>query len=242
MDYDRFVGLVQNRARLATGGDAVSAIRATLTTLAERVDSGEADDLAAQLPREIGYYLRAQRPLGGERFSFGEFCERVAVRENCDLPEAVYHARCVMEVVSEAVAPGEIRDVRGQLPEGFQPLFSGSHGRMRPRQAAERDERWSSEDAERGRGPVQAAPPQERGRWTDDERAHRRAAMRSEHRTGEGSSWNEARRAEEARWAMEARQSQSRLEPSEYREREDVGQGERGRARPEPTREGAPGT
>lgn len=54
MKYDEFMGMVQNRARLASTGEAVRATRATLQTLGQRLFGGEAKDLAAQLPQEVG--------------------------------------------------------------------------------------------------------------------------------------------------------------------------------------------
>ena len=57
MKYDQFVDLVQNRAHLASRGHAVAAIRATLEALASRLAVESADNLAAQLPREIAYYI-----------------------------------------------------------------------------------------------------------------------------------------------------------------------------------------
>jgi hypothetical protein len=50
------------------------------------------------------------------------------------LPDAVQHARAVIAVLQEAVSPGEIEDVRSQLPRDFDRLFkAGSEGAM-PRQ------------------------------------------------------------------------------------------------------------
>lgn len=132
MTYDRFIGLVHSRAHLASQGDAVAAIRATLTTLAERIDAHEAHDLASQLPREIGIFLDRKDGGTGERFSFGEFCRRVAEREHVDAPAAVFHARCVIEVLEEAVTGGEMSHVLSQLNKEFAPLFvAGSQGEMR---------------------------------------------------------------------------------------------------------------
>ena len=52
-------------------------------------------------------------------------------RESVDVPEAVYHARVVIEVLSEAVSKGEMDDVRAQLPAEFDRLFeAGSRGHM----------------------------------------------------------------------------------------------------------------
>jgi len=51
-------------------------VRATLLNLGTRIDAGEADDLAAQLPDAIGACLR--RKGNAERFPPSEFVRRVA--------------------------------------------------------------------------------------------------------------------------------------------------------------------
>lgn len=130
MNFDEFVGQVQHRAGLPEGGAAVAATRATLETLAERLAGGMDENLAAQLPREIGEYLR-RAPEESDSFSLDEFFRRVAEREGERLPDAVYHARVVMEVVREAVAPGLVGKLEDQLPDEFQPLLqAGSGGQM----------------------------------------------------------------------------------------------------------------
>ncbi len=123
MKHDEFIGQVQHHARLSSRGDAEIATRATLETLAERLVGGEADDLASQLPRGIAEYLRTGLAGEGERFSVEEFFERVSRREGVDLPKAIYHARAVIAVLYEAVSPGEMADVRAQLPAEFARLF-----------------------------------------------------------------------------------------------------------------------
>lgn len=129
MQYDEFVGEVQNRARLPSRGDTVRAIQATLETLAERIDPGEADDLAAQLPPELGAFLRDAESTEG--FSVDDFFLRVAAKETEDLPDAAHHARAVMAVLQEAVTTGELEDLRAQLPDNYKPLFeAGSEGEM----------------------------------------------------------------------------------------------------------------
>jgi uncharacterized protein (DUF2267 family) len=129
MKHDEFIGQVQHRARLSSRGEAERATRVTLETLAERLAGGEAKDLAAQLPRELGEHLRGGWSGIGERFSLDEFFRRVSVREGVELPEAVFHARAVLAVLSEAVSQGEMNDVRAQLPAEFDQLFEvGSPG------------------------------------------------------------------------------------------------------------------
>jgi uncharacterized protein (DUF2267 family) len=131
MKHDEFIGQVQHRARLSSRGAAERATRATLEILAERLAGGEAKDLAAQLPPELAEHLRGGWSAMGERFSLDEFFRRVSQREGVDLPDAVFHARAVIEVLSEAVSQGEMKDVRAQLPAEFDRLFeAGSSGQM----------------------------------------------------------------------------------------------------------------
>jgi uncharacterized protein (DUF2267 family) len=129
MNYDKFLGKVQNQARLPTTADAVKATRATLEVLGQRLHGGEADDLASQLPSEIGLYLKQAEP--SEAFDLDEFFKRVSQREDIDLPDAIFHSRAVISVLTEAVTPGEIEDVRAQLTQEYDPLFeAGSEGSM----------------------------------------------------------------------------------------------------------------
>jgi len=123
MKHDEFIGQVQHYARLSSRGDAEIATRATLQTLAERLAGGEAEDLASQLPRGIADSLRTGFAGLGERFSVEEFFQRVSECEGVDLPKAMYHAQAVIIVLCEAVSPGEMADVRAQLPAEFARLF-----------------------------------------------------------------------------------------------------------------------
>lgn len=122
MTFDQFTGQVQHRARLASTGDALRAIRATLTVLGQRLYGGEAYELAAQLPEEIKRYL--QQALPSETFGLTEFYQRVADLEGVDMPESVFHSRAVISVLIDAVSPGEIRDMLDQLPSDYAPLFN----------------------------------------------------------------------------------------------------------------------
>lgn len=131
MQHDEFIAQVKHRANLRTSGDAELATRATLETLAERLAGNEANNAAAQLPREIAQYLQHQYAGTGVRLSLDEFLQRISLREGVELPQAANHARAVMEVLTEAISPGEIEDIRTQLPPEFKPLFElGSQGKM----------------------------------------------------------------------------------------------------------------
>lgn len=132
MNFHDFLGQVQHRAQLRSMDEALRATRATLSTLSERLQGHEPMHLGAQLPHEIAEFLKGPAAGSGERFSSDEFFRRVCEKEGVDLPAAVYHARVVLEVLKEAVSPGEIDDVRAQLPPDYQRLFEGSSGSMPP--------------------------------------------------------------------------------------------------------------
>ncbi len=123
MDYHEFVGQVQHRAHLPNFEDAVTATRVTLEVLSERLAGGGPANLAAQLPREIGWYLLGCEAGSGQRMSLSEFYEQVALREGQDVPKASFHARAVMSVVGDAVSGGEFANIRAQLPPDYGPLF-----------------------------------------------------------------------------------------------------------------------
>jgi uncharacterized protein (DUF2267 family) len=101
--------------------------RITLETLSRRIDPNEADDLAAQLPEEIGRQLAKVDEL--ESFSWEEFVERIAEKgeyADDEVAGAVHHARVVMDVVDEAITGNQLENVRGQLPddEDWDELFA----------------------------------------------------------------------------------------------------------------------
>jgi uncharacterized protein (DUF2267 family) len=121
MKHDQFVGEIQNRAELASRGEAIRAIRCTLTTLGERLQPGEAKDLAGQLPMEVDRFLLDAE--SGQRFSYDEYLDRVADCEGVEHPEAARHARLVVGLVSETVYASEIQEVLSNLPDEYLDLF-----------------------------------------------------------------------------------------------------------------------
>lgn len=119
MNFDEFTGQVQNRLALPSTGETLRAIRATLTTLGERLQAGEAEDLAGPLPMEIDRYLLEAD--SGQRFDWNEFLDRIWERERMtdpdDRADAAYHARVIVDLLNDIVSPGEMQQVRDQLPD-----------------------------------------------------------------------------------------------------------------------------
>jgi uncharacterized protein (DUF2267 family) len=130
MQHDEFIGQVVARAHLDSRGAAERATRAVLETLSERLPEGEAHHLASQLPEEIGEHIERAKGTAGS-FGVDGFFERVAERAGVKKADAAFHARCVLEVLEEAVTPGQMRHVRQALPEDYLRLFeAGSQGEL----------------------------------------------------------------------------------------------------------------
>jgi uncharacterized protein (DUF2267 family) len=117
MDYDTFIGEVQNRGQLSSREDAVRATRITLETLSQRIGPDEAEDLGAQLPEEIGRFLSKVDTI--ERFDWNEFIDRIIEKgeynPDDERGDVVHHTRVVMDVVQDAGTAGEIEDLRDQI-------------------------------------------------------------------------------------------------------------------------------
>lgn len=116
MDYERFLEIVQAEI----GGDrdrAERATRAVLQTLGERIERGEARDLAVRMPPELAPYIAAGAR--GEPFDAEEFVRRVAEREDVDARTAERDARVVLAALGQVVGPDELDDLAAQLPMDF---------------------------------------------------------------------------------------------------------------------------
>ena len=121
MNADQFVAEVRTAAGLEDREQALNAVRATLSTLRERLAGNEPNNLADQLPEEVAESLRGAG--GQDNFSLSEFYDRVAEKEGVDREEAARHARAVGAVLQRAVTAGELDDVRWQLKDEYAEVF-----------------------------------------------------------------------------------------------------------------------
>jgi uncharacterized protein (DUF2267 family) len=120
MDYEEFEEKVAGRASVPRDRAGVL-IQATLQTLAERITGGEADDLAAQLPKQMKEWLTGTGE-PAESFGLDEFIRRVSERAQVPPAEAGDAARAVFTTLREAVTGGEFDDMMSQLPNEFSEL------------------------------------------------------------------------------------------------------------------------
>lgn len=124
MKYDEFIQHVQSLAQLDSRQAAEQATRATLETVAERIVGNEASQLAAQLPEQLGQYLRGHEGENGYFFSLQEFYQRVSQKAGVEPVDAAVQSRAVFTVLNQAVTPGEFADVKANFSEDYSELFA----------------------------------------------------------------------------------------------------------------------
>lgn len=124
--YGRLINQVWADTGLETPEEAEIALEVVLGTIVRRLMPGEAKDLIAQLPSLLQPALRALPP-GPDKLITGETLEtELRQRLNVDSDRAAQLVNVVGTAISEAVSPGQIQDVQGQLPANLRHLLAGS--------------------------------------------------------------------------------------------------------------------
>ncbi|BAY47443.1 hypothetical protein SAMD00079811_50610 [Scytonema sp. HK-05] len=126
MKYGEFIKHVESVGQLNSREEAERATRATLEVIRERIVGDEAKDLASQLPKELGEYLRGREGQNGQHFDMQEFISRVAEKEGIEPTNAVIHIRSVFAVLRNAVTPGEFEDFQANFTNDYAELFPTS--------------------------------------------------------------------------------------------------------------------
>lgn len=117
MNQKEFLESVTVRGRLSPQ-QAERLTEATLTVLADRISAGEAEDLAAQLPKGVRDWLVSKEE-PAQKFDLEEFIRRVSERTAVDLDTATRAAWAVLSTIRRAVTTGEFEDMLAQLPKEF---------------------------------------------------------------------------------------------------------------------------
>jgi uncharacterized protein (DUF2267 family) len=113
MEYDEFLGSIEERAGTGDREDAERTAIAVLETLCDRLTGEEADQLLAQLPARLKQTVTVAR--GPMPLSRDEFVQRVSRRLGIQPEEALDRIRSVFATIREAVSRGELEDVVLQL-------------------------------------------------------------------------------------------------------------------------------
>ncbi|GGW77153.1 hypothetical protein GCM10010503_63780 [Streptomyces lucensis JCM 4490] len=130
MHHDEMIGKVQALAHLPDRGSAERAAHAVVSTLSERLPSGLARHVAAQLPPGMASAMReaadaspADSGTAGERFGLTVFAGRIADRAGTDEDTALREAAAVLEVLDAALAPELLERMAGALPADIRELL-----------------------------------------------------------------------------------------------------------------------
>ena len=125
MQENEFYGLVQQAGHLDTMDRTQAATEAVLTTLGETLTGGEAEDVAGQLPTELGSVIEDANH-DGAGYDRDDFVDRIGERlRDTDLEsdDAERYADAVTDAVAAALTEGELQDLKAQLREDLHPFF-----------------------------------------------------------------------------------------------------------------------
>lgn len=123
MKYDQFVSVVQDRGEYGSAAEAATVAKSVLRVFAGRIDPGEADDLADQLPPPLDEAVRSGTQGQAEGYGVEEFCRRIARRTGARPSTAEWDASAVLSTVADAITGGELNQLLTQLPSGYATLF-----------------------------------------------------------------------------------------------------------------------
>lgn len=120
MQKHEFVSAVKESLGLPDNESAERAVRATLTVLGQRLEGGEAKDLASQLPAGLSDALPSEG--AGEQFDVNTFYQRIADQEGdgVTVAQARQRARAIAKGLETALTGGEWQNFTSQLPQDYQ--------------------------------------------------------------------------------------------------------------------------
>ncbi|MBK1989677.1 DUF2267 domain-containing protein [Sphaerospermopsis aphanizomenoides BCCUSP55] len=126
MEYTEFITHVQSLAQSNSLEEAEMATRATLETLKELIPKDEAQELAAQIPPELGAFLQGREIEASQSFHLQEFIERASQKENIAPTTAAMHVRAVFAVLQNAVSPEKFKKFHTYFSHDYEELFATS--------------------------------------------------------------------------------------------------------------------
>lgn len=113
----RLLDRVRDNAGLADNEDAEAALRAVLGLILRRLSPGEAGDLLAQLPSLLQSELRNLPPAPDKSITRDSIRIELTRQLGIDAGRAERVMTAVGATLAQSISPGQLEDVRGQLPE-----------------------------------------------------------------------------------------------------------------------------
>ena len=123
MEYDEFITHVQSLTQSDSREEAERATRATLETLKERIANDKAQELAANLPQQLGDYLRGKEGESGGSFNLQEFIARASQKENIEPTTVAIHVRAVFTVLQNAISPELFAALHSHFSHDYEEMF-----------------------------------------------------------------------------------------------------------------------
>jgi uncharacterized protein (DUF2267 family) len=128
MRYHEFVRRVQEQGEFDSRDEAVTAIKATLSSLGECLYRTERRHLASQLPKEAAAFLEeyvnseVRRPPAA-CLTLQEFYDRVGARADVTRTHAMDRAKTVAAVLQELVPEAEWEHIVEEMPKQYRELL-----------------------------------------------------------------------------------------------------------------------
>jgi uncharacterized protein (DUF2267 family)/predicted transcriptional regulator len=124
--YGRLLNRLRADADLETSEEAETALEVVLESLVRRLTPDEAEDLIAQLPSLLQPSLRALPP-GPDKLITRQGIEaELSERLDIDPIRAAQLLEVFGAAIARIVSPGQVQDMRGQLPEGLRSVLPES--------------------------------------------------------------------------------------------------------------------
>lgn len=121
--YGRLLGHVRAAAGLETVEQAETALEIVLAAVVQRLTPEEARDLIAQLPSVLQPSLKALPSGPDKRITMETIVREIVRRMDVDPERATEIVRGVGTTIGQLVSPGQIEDVRAQLPRTMRDVF-----------------------------------------------------------------------------------------------------------------------
>lgn len=122
--YRRLLKEVQNVTKLDEVEKAEKALHATLACIVRRLTPGEAKDLISQLPSLLQPKLKSELRGPDKDVTRTSIEENLMKELNVDKTRASEILSAVCNVIAQSISPGELEDVRSQLPRELQEVFA----------------------------------------------------------------------------------------------------------------------